>query len=273
MAGWLLEDPSTPQHKVVGLLSEVKPGSPHGSGDDGDTGFMIRPTRPFYYVLKNKDDQWNADVKIECEINVWPQLRSEHGNWIDSMSSSHITTLGEVTAVGVWVEDTGHNNKTELHPVDVVFGRVESSLIAEDWLNDLIVNENLKIGISLYLFRFAIATDVRAFFPFDDQSSGRPPLAGVTRPVTFTSDFPPPPSTLVGIREPAWRIRRAVTHGTILDTQTAVRSDCGNKVLDITITPQSLTDAEFDAQTTSDQGAAVLLGEFVTYWGPHSAHT
>lgn len=269
MAGWVLADPTRPpQQTVVGALSEVKPGDPQGrSGDDGDTGFMIRPHEPYYYLLKNHNDNWNDDVKIECEVNVWPQVRVDHGDWVASMSA-----FDPVTAIGVWVEDTGHDNKTELHPVDIVFGRVHSTLISDDWLNELTVNRNLKLDINMNLYRFAIATDVRAFFPFDEQSDGRPLLAGQTRPVTFTPDLPTPPNPMIDPGDPTWEMRTFLAHGRILDTHTAVRFNCGQKLLDITITPQSLTDDEFNAGTTSDQGAAVLLGELVTFWEGLAAH-
>jgi hypothetical protein len=270
MAGWILADPNRPsQQKVVGTLSEVKPGKPQGgSGDDGDTGFMIRPQEPYYYLLKNHSDNWNDDVKIECEVNVWPQARGEHGSWVQSMSG-----LDNVTAVGVWVEDTGHGSKTELHPVDIIFSPVTSSLVSSDWLNQLAASRGISLQTkTLNLFRFAVATDVRAFFPFDEQSDGRPPLAGQTRPVTITVDLPVPQNPLIDPGDPAWEIRASFTHGTILDTHTAVRVESGKKVLDITMTPQSLSDDDFNARSTSDQAAAVLLGEFVTFWQSHAAH-
>jgi hypothetical protein len=268
MSSWRLMD--SPDQTIVGTLSEVEPGNPV----DGDTGFNIQPDAPFRYILKNHLDDWNEDGKIHCEINVWPQWRTDHGLWVASMSA------WKVTAAGVWVEDTGHDdNKTELHPVDVVFGRIDGalggSLISEDWIHEIEASRHLIRDQSLFLFRFAIATDVRAFFPIDDQSDGRPPLAGMTRPVTFTPALPTkPPSHFFDPWEPAWEMRTALTHGTIVDIHTAVRlDDSGGKLLDITITPQSLTDEEYEAGTTTDQGAAVLLGEFVTFWQKHAGHT
>jgi hypothetical protein len=272
MAGWLMRDPAG--QTIVGTLSKVKSGKPEGDdSDDGDTGFDIQPNDPSLDILKNHLGDRNEDGKIHCEINVWPKWRTDHGLWVASMSA------WEVTAAGVWVEDTEHDDKTELHPVDVVFGRIDGahggSLISEDWIHEIEVSRHLTRDQSLYLFRFAIATDVRGFFPIDDQSDGRPPLAGITRPVTFTPALPPkPPSHFFDPWEPAWEMRTALTHGTIVDIQTAIRlDDSGGKWLDITITPQSLTDDEYKAGTTTDQGAAVLLGEFVTFWQKHAGHT
>jgi hypothetical protein len=267
MSGWRLMNPAS--QIIVGKLIDVKPGDPNGDGTDGDTGIFIRPDDPFLYILKNRNDEWNEDVQIDCEINVWPKWRTDHGNWVKSMLP--VKPEDKFTAAGVWVEDNGHDDKTELHPVDLVFARVHNSLISEDWLNSLAVNRNLRLDQNLNLYRFAIATDVRGFFPIDDRSDGRPPLAGRTRPVTFTPALPEPPLN-IDLGEPSWEMRTALTHGTILDIHTTVKIECGQKVLEVSITPQSLTDEEFIAGTTSDQGAAVLLGEFVTFRA-HVGHT
>jgi hypothetical protein len=257
MSGWFLKDPEHPERTIVGRLGDVNPGNPAGNdGNDGDSGFYIRPNDPYYYILKNRDDQWNDAVQIECEINVWPQFRTEHANWISSMASS------EITASGVWVEDTGHDNKTELHPLDIIYGRVHRSMITGNWLRDLEAN-GYRLDVNMYLFRFAMATDVRALFSFDDQSDGRPPLAGTTRPVTFTPELPPRPPFLQGL-VPSWDMRTHRTNGTILGNRTSVRVVCGEEVLDVTITPQSVSDEQFNARRVNP--AAVLLGEFITFW-------
>jgi hypothetical protein len=173
MAGWYLKDPEHPERTIAGRLERVFPGNPEGNdGNDGDSGFNIRPNDPYYYVLKNQDDQWNDAVQIECEINVWPQFRTEHANRISSMASS------EITASGVWVEDTGHDYKTELHPLDTIYGRVHNSMIAGNWRRNLEANGNLRLDANIYLFRFAMATDVRALFSFDDKSDGRASAGG-----------------------------------------------------------------------------------------------
>jgi hypothetical protein len=277
MSGWTQRDSGSLQRTVVGILTDVHAGKPKGvnrqwwpfSNEDGDTGIKIRPNPPFHYLLVNEGGNQNEDGNIECEINVWPPARSEHGNWVDSMRSAW-PPASEVTAVGIWVEDLGHDNKTELHPVDIVFGRVHESLISEKWQDFLGKHEGLKLDHNMYLFRFAIATDGRALYDIDDDDGdGRPPLAWRTRPVTFTPELPPPPSPQIPQPQavpfvPSWAMREHLTYGEIIEMHDAVRFVSGKEVLDITITPKSLTQEEFRADPSSP--AAVLLGEFVTFW-------
>jgi hypothetical protein len=278
MSGWTQRDSGSLQRTVVGILTDVHAGNPKGvnrrwwpfSNEDGDTGIKIRPNPPFHHLLlRLEDGKENEDGKIECEINVWPPARAEHGDWVNSMRSAW-PPMSEVTAVGIWVEDLGHDNKTELHPVDIVFGRVHQSLIPAKWQDFFAKNEGLELGRTMYLFRFAIATDGRGLYDIDDDDGdGRPPLAWRTRPVTFTPELPPRPSLQIPQPQviplvPSWAMREHLAYGEIIEMHDAVRVVSGKEVLDITITPKSLTQEEFRADPSGP--AAVLLGEFVTFW-------
>jgi hypothetical protein len=61
---------------------------------------------------------------LECEIHVGSDWRNQYGDWVRSL------TGGEVTAQGVWVDDDGHESKTELHPMDVIFGSITASKLS-----------------------------------------------------------------------------------------------------------------------------------------------
>jgi hypothetical protein len=199
----------------------------------------------------------NADGNVECEINVWSGFRSQHQEWVASLLDGD----RQVTAIGIWVEDTGHNDKTELHPVDVVFGAITSSLIPGDWISQLAADRGLQVGASMKAFRFALASDVRGFGLF--ALSERPPFAGDTRDVTFEVDLPQRPTDTNLV--PTWDMKLS------LDNTSTVRAGWrptgGQQVLEVTATLQSLTDLDFLSPVTAGP-PGVLLGEIVTYWGP-----
>jgi hypothetical protein len=239
---WALRDPSSPQRVLVGTLTNV-----HISGGDDDTNLLIAPEAGdnFQDLLANRHGDRNTDGMLECEINVGSGWRGQHQDWVISLGEGE----GKVTAVGVWVDDDGHDSKTELHPMDVIFGAVTSSKIPGDWISTLANERGLQVGTSMNAFRFAAASDDRGGLFVDS-----PPLATLTRPTTFVLDLPSPPAE--GDMVPTWQMRSSLAENTFV--YVTPRNDGSRKVLDITVICRS----------TDDDGPAVLLGEIVTFWGP-----
>jgi hypothetical protein len=87
---------------------------------DGDWCFSIRPTRGFSRFLVNSHNFINLDGTIECEIEPAQHLKDLG---VDVVSNAVIDQfLGSpkgrwVTVFGTWVEDSSHDDKTEIHPI------------------------------------------------------------------------------------------------------------------------------------------------------------
>jgi hypothetical protein len=120
---------------------------------------MLLAADEFQVLLINRFGKPNSNGKLECEIHVSDERRDHHLAWLRSLSGT------EVTAHGVWVNDTGHHDKTELHPLDVVFGPVTASIMPGDWIDALATERGLAVGATILAFRFAAASDNRGNLP------------------------------------------------------------------------------------------------------------
>lgn len=186
---WYLRDWLAPQRTVVGTLENV-----HNSGSfqitdpdfgDGDTNVLITPDDPA--ILPNRFGGPNTAVadhtQIECEVNVTSDGRDQFENWLSTM-------LGrKVTAQGVYVDDTGHDNKSELHPLDIVVGQVDDTQIPGNWLDQIVVQHHVALGTNMLLYRFAAASDNRAGVVQEG-----PPLAEFERDTSVILALPPRPN-------------------------------------------------------------------------------
>jgi hypothetical protein len=250
MSKWTLTDPSAPQRVVVGKLTDVHI-SGGGITSDDDTNIVIEPDSDGanQMLLTNRHGQINLAVSpdgrplLECEINVKSDWRDQHKDWVSSLTEGE----GTVTAQGVWVDDNDHDSKTELHPMDVIFGTVTSSKIPGDWINSLASERGLEVNKSMLAFRFAVASDDRGGIFFDS-----PPLATLTRPTTFVLKLPSRPAE--GDMVPAWEMRSSLSENAFV--YSTPRDFGGSKVLDVTVV----------CRGQDDDGPGVLLGEIVTFW-------
>src|SRR5581483_11880215 len=67
--------------------------------------------------------------QIECEINVPSDGRDQYEAWVRSMIGL------SVTAQGVYVDDTGERDKSELHPLDIVVAEVDAPQVPGNWID------------------------------------------------------------------------------------------------------------------------------------------
>ena len=103
---WYYVDNGEPAATITGTISKVIHHNVGGIFDDGDWWIYIRPDDPRYLV--NSDGDANEDGMIECEIHT----RGKPSNL------RYLFPVGtRVEAYGDWVEDSGHGDKTELHPL------------------------------------------------------------------------------------------------------------------------------------------------------------
>src|SRR5262245_51553140 len=190
MGKWFLRDWISPQRILIGTLTNVHDSGALIDGGDNDTNLEIvpRPEPQFQDLLKNRHDRANqappgqAPV-IECEINVGDDWVSQYEFFVNSLVNH------EVTAQGVYVDDDGHDSKTELHPMDAIFARVSDSQLPGDWIGGLEAELGLTLNQNLFVYRFAAASDNRAGLLLEG-----PPLAGWSRTTNIMLPLPPAPS-------------------------------------------------------------------------------
>jgi hypothetical protein len=168
--------------ELVGRLERVY--VPSGWSADHDTNLVIRPDEDHEILLVNRHGRRNAAGTMECEVQVDRWWRGAFNRWVSSMIHS------TVTATGVYVDDDGHPPaRTELHPVDLIAGPVTSSMSSgDDWIAKAAAGWGVAVGVNLFAYRFAAASDTRKGLFFEG-----PPLWNVTRDASVLLPFPPRP--------------------------------------------------------------------------------
>jgi len=267
MAGWEFTSDVNPRERLLKGMLQNAHISVSGVTADKDTCFDIKPgpEQEFQDLLTNRDHyepdfstdpptrklvkkQPNENGLLECEIHVAGGQRQRHLEWVQSMSGT------VVTAQGVWVMDTGHKWKTELYPVDVVFGPATSasggwgSIDPGDWIGELATQRGLVVGDTMSAFRFAAASDNRGNF----WNWAKPPLSTVTRPTTFTVPFPPRPHFKSVARS---ELRTFLRKNASIESADPIDMN-GTMVQPVTVT----------CLDRDHGGPGTLLGELVTYW-------
>ncbi len=251
MGKWFLEDWRSPQRVLTGTLTDVHDSSGILDGGDNDTNLEIvpRPEKEFQDLLKNRHGQPNkakdgqAPV-VECEVNVGSDWRSQFEFFVSTLVGR------EVTAQGVFVDDDDHESKTELHPVDVIFARVDDSQLPGDWIGALAARRGLVLGQSLLVTRFAAASDDREGLVL----SG-PPLASWDRPTTLAPPLPPVPPGTGWVPDFSLHVLRQ-DKATIDPAVVEDPPGSGNLVVQVTIT----------CQGRDYGGPGVAMGEIGTFW-------
>jgi hypothetical protein len=230
---------------LEGTLTRVSVSSgsawpPSGWDDDHDTNFHIIPHPGYRHLLENSDGHRNRSGELLGEVQPWTFFRPAYEAWARSLVGKF------VTASGVFVEDNNHEHWTELHPVDLVVGRVTSSLSpGDDWIAKAADNWGLVVGVSLYAYRFLAASDTRKGLVFEG-----PPLWNVTREANVLVDFPPKPG-------PDWFpvVSDRIAGVKNARNQIEVAGE-GNPKLRIVVT----------CQARGDGGPGIMLGEAVAAW-------
>jgi hypothetical protein len=189
MSGWFLIDWKSPERTLVGTLTDVHNAGDFPPGQDHDSNLIIIPNadEPNQALLKNRSGRSNDGGGVECEVNL---IRNDQINGPDTFENWVSSLIGlEVTAKGVFVEDEGHNNKTELHPLDIIVAQVDGSILPSDWITKVAQQHGLQVGSGLFAYRFGAAADNRKSSVFLGT-----PLAQWTRPTGVTLALPPPPA-------------------------------------------------------------------------------
>jgi hypothetical protein len=251
MGKWFLRFWTDPQRTLVGTLRDVHDSSGLLDGGDNDTNLEIEPgSKPeFQDLLKNRQGNPNKAKDgqppvVECEVNVGSDWRSQFEFFVNSLVGR------EVTAQGVFVDDDGHDSKTELHPMDVIFARVEDSQLPGDWIGALAGQRGLVLDQSLFVTRFAAASDDREGLVL----SG-PPLASWDRPTTITLPLPPVPPGTGWVPDFSLQVLRQ-DKATINPAVAEDPDGSGNLVIKVTIT----------CQGRDYGGPGVAMGEIGTFW-------
>jgi len=131
---------------------------------DNDWSLFIQPTSGF-----EKIGEGNEGGKVECEIRT--AIDDEH-----SESVQFGELVGKtVTAVGTWVKDVSHDNKKEIHPLQL-----------------LIWDEGLVSGFRKRVKVMVFSDHSPRFMVIPPRPA--PPHWDQPTHATFTLQFPPPPS-------------------------------------------------------------------------------
>ena len=238
MSGWTKRSDS---ETLVGTLKRVY--VPGGLFSDNDTNLVIEPDLAHRSLLINRKGKANDLLAVECEINVFLTWRPTFNEWAKSM------LFTPVTAVGVYVDDDGHQQKTELHPVDLVVGRVNQPLIPHDpswWVTAYAAGRGLTLDEDLFVYRFLAASDTRDGLLFT-----APPLALFTRTVRLDVPLPPLPGS-------SWTpyVRDSVAMIAGAQSDVRVVGTGGNRKVRIEVT----------CKAVDHDGPGVVLGEAAAHW-------
>jgi len=248
VSGWFLIDWKSPERTLVGTLTDV-----HNSGDfpptqDHDSLLIIVPNadEPNQALLKNRRGRPNDGGVIECEVNV---VRNDQvdgpetfENWVSSLIGS------EVTAKGVFVEDEGHNDKTELHPLDIIVAQVDGSILPGDWITRVAQQHGLEVGTGLFAYRFGAAADNRKGGGFLGTA-----LAQWTRPTSVRLALPPQPASG---GTPAAELQIGFALNASAEVSTKVDASTGAGVATVAVT----------CLGKDYGGPGFVIGEAVAYW-------
>jgi len=240
---WWLRDWTSPQRTLVGVIQNV-----HNSGGiigtnpgDNDTNVLITPDEAHQDLLLNRFGGPNTAVpdesQIECEINVPSDGRDQYEAWVRSMIGL------SVTAQGVYVDDTGERDKSELHPLDIVVAEVDAPQVPGNWIDVIETQHHVTLGTSLRLFRFAAASDDRAGLVLEG-----PPLAEFDRETVVP--LPLPPNANPGLTPTAEFALLGSSNAGVF-----IRTD-GAGTVSVAVT----------CQGRGFGGPGWVLGEVVTYW-------
>lgn len=232
---WKIVDENNPTRKVVGRLRKS-----YIYLLDGDLNFQIEPFE-LYAGLIDQNGVRNADGRIECEVEVLDRHEDEVMRAFDHCIGD------EVTAYGVWVNDTPHGSKFELHPLDVLFTRLRGKYIPH-WTYGF---KEKYDGTRLMVHRVLAAAD---------QSDNRhPPLTDLTRTTVAEIPYPrKPPSSEQVEWIPDYKTRIFINEHCRFEF--AMGGSELRPVLLISLTPRSFSEGE----------PGMMLFDVVTWWRPRN---
>lgn len=245
MTKWTLR---SPMELLVGTLvyAEIYPW-------DGDHNVFIVPDTAYESLLtnrhgkKNKPDEsiHGSPTVVECEVEILD--RYEH----DYLAAVRSLYGLQVSALGVWVDDDGHDGKTELHPLDTLWGLVPQDRWPQ-WITEFLAIFKTKATNHESLDSPPVSI-YRVVAGSDDSFLNHPLLADETRAVTLTFPFPPSPGPGW---TPAWLPKFTVRHAVSFVDMTADLGTTAALVLKV------------EAKSYRDGGPGALVGDVVTYWKP-----
>jgi hypothetical protein len=152
----------------------------------------------------------------------------------------------EITAIGVYVDDTGHDDKTEIHPMDLIVTRIDVSALPQDWIGDVARQHGLQVGAGLLAYRYAAASDDRGGVFFES-----PPLAKQTRSTSITLPFP---ARQAGAISPQVEVRGGGARNAASHIDVEVVGDVASADLVVTV------------KAVDSGGPGFDLGEVALYW-------
>ena len=214
---------------------------PSNWDDDHDINFRISPDSAYEHLLVNRDGDRNRSGDMLGEVQPWTFYSPAYQAWARSLVGA------EVFASGVFVQDDNHESWTELHPIDLIAGRISKSMRpGVDWIAKRAAERGLQIDDTLFAYRFLAASDTRKGLFFEG-----PPLWDVTRSAFVLPFLPtkPGPDWIPAVEHMIGLIKKADVSVTVGKLGSIAR-------LRIDVT----------CKADGDGGPGVALGEAVAYW-------
>lgn len=235
---WKIVDRRKPTRMVVGRLKKL-----YLYKLDGDLNFQIKPNKEYADLIERKGLK-NKDGRIECEVETLDRYEQRVLEAFENCMGA------EFTAHGVWVNDTPHGSKFELHPLDALFTKLRGKDIPL-WTKEF--NKKYR-GTKL---------EVHRVFAAADQSDRRhPPLADKTRTTKLEIAFPAKPKDTKTKR---WKpeIKSDISINKHSKHTFKIKGTKAKPVLEISITPRAFTEGE----------PGLMLFDIVTFWKPEKIET
>lgn len=242
MSKFTLLDPPH-ERTLVGTLTNVSVSS--GLFEDHDTNFHISPNSAYEHLLVNRDGDRNTSGQVLGEVQPGMFYRAAYEAWARTLIGA------EVFASGVFVQDNNHDEWTELHPIDLIAGRISKSMLpGADWIPKRAADRELQIDDTLFAYRFLAASDTRQGI-FGGHPFEGPPLWDVTRSAFVLPLLPTKPGS-------DWI--------PVVDHRIAFMQNADVSVTVGRLGPNPHLRIDVTCKARGDGGPGVALGEAVAYW-------
>ncbi|HET7001510.1 MAG TPA: hypothetical protein VFI33_09380, partial [Puia sp.] len=203
---------------------------------DGDFCIEFKPDPAYNGLLFNRYNDVNGTLFIELEIEV----ENEYSN---KFTVAALEFLDQpVTAIGVYINDDGHDSKTELHPLDCLYGDLPQS----QWPAWTIEKRsNLPSDYGFKVIRFLSAGD--------DSWGLHPPKSMEQRTINVHIAMPTPDTGKTHLYD--WTSRIGTEDSAYLDTFDIVKNPKADGCFEFNVTPYR-----------TGFGPSTIMVDFAVWW-------
>lgn len=169
-------DPSQSRRAILGTIKRIRFNDAY-FWDDGDLNLFIKPASSFEDILINSAGRRNDQCRDTSIEDGWieTEIKTVNNGTFEQLFQPNMN----VAAYGWWVEDEGHCDKTELHPIIYLIGSSEANplrasqfslFVGQDWSERFAVSEE-RLARDFYI---NMSTDVETVHPDQNRTHGGP---------------------------------------------------------------------------------------------------